>query len=70
MRNPTLRKCRNRGLTPIRYQLPEAGGYRHGWLTGEETRTKVQVHLVGDEGNRWLSKGELQFITNLERDHG
>ncbi len=66
MRNPTLRKCRNRGLTPIRYQLPDTRGYRHGWLTGEETRTKVQVHLVGDERDRWLPKAELQYVKPLE----
>lgn len=71
MKNPTLRKIRNRGLTPIRYRARLGSGVttrdevRHGWLTGEETRTKVQIHLIGEDGNRWIRKEEMHYVTVL-----
>ena len=70
-KRPTIRKIRNRGLTPIRYHARLGSGvttreeYRTGWLTGQETRTKVQVHLIGEEGYRWIAKSEMRYVEVL-----
>lgn len=71
IKDPTLRKIRNRGYTPVRYYASLGAGeshreeYRHGWLTGEETRAKVQIRLIGEDGNRWIRKEEMRHVTVL-----
>jgi len=32
IKQPTLRKIRNRGFEPVKYQLPGAQGFAYGWI--------------------------------------
>ena len=65
IKNPTIRKIRNRGWTPIRYQLPDNSGLRWGWQMGENSKGRIHIRLVGEERSRWLHPEEGRFITEL-----
>ena len=71
MKNPTLRKLRNRGLTPIRYTLDPSGRdagprlVRHGYIVRELPRGSLVVRLIGDERNRRLSPAERRYVEVL-----
>ena len=60
IKNPTLRKLRNKGLVPIRYH--DGSGNRHGWIVKEGQRGTMTVRLVGDERNRKLSGAETRYV--------
>lgn len=66
MKNPTTRKIRNRGLTPIRYWT---GGYhsqvRYGWMVSEGKRGTMVVRLVGDSRNKRLTQEETRHVTKM-----
>ena len=63
IKEPTIRKVRNRGYTPIRYHDGEQ--YRHGWIVEERKRGALTVRLVGDERNRRLSASDARYVTAL-----
>lgn len=63
MRWPTLRKVRNRGWTPIRYHTDDC--VRTGWLIEEQPKAML-VHLVGDEGNKWIRGEERRYVRPLD----
>lgn len=60
MKNPTLRKLRNRNLEAIRYH--DGSAYRHGWIVEHRTRGALTVRLIGDERNRRLSRNEARYV--------
>ena len=62
IRNPTVRKVRNRGYTPIRYRT--ANGCHTGWII-HQTRTKLIIRLVGEERNRRVDIGERRYMTEI-----
>lgn len=65
LRNPTMRKLRNRGLTPIRYRTPGRHEcVRHGWIEREDERELV-IRLVGDDRNRILRGRERAMVVRL-----
>lgn len=61
----TSRKIRNKGHTPIRYQLPDAGGFVHGYV---ESRGRKWLHLqlVGI-GHKRVPISEERYIKELTR---
>lgn len=65
MKNPTLRKLKNRGLTPIRYQFPNSsgGGFYCGWIVEERTRGALTIRLVCEDRNRRLSAEDARYVT-------
>ena len=66
IKNPTIRKIRNRGWTPIRYQLPDNSGYRWGWqMGGNSNKGRIHIRLVGDERSRWLHREEGRFLVEV-----
>lgn len=64
MKNPTLRKCRNRGLTAIRYKDGDCN--RHGWIVEQLPKGKLRVQLIGDEHVRRLSADEARWVKVLD----
>jgi hypothetical protein len=70
MKDPTLRKIRRAGNTPIRYQTANRRSI-YGWIIEEGQRGTLKVHLIGPEGGRtrWLSKKETSYITELTPEH-
>jgi hypothetical protein len=62
VRNPTLRKLRNRKLVAIRYRTPEE--VRHGWIVSEKAGAMI-VRLIGEDRNRKLTCKEARFVTRL-----
>ena len=64
MKAPTLRKLRNRGLTPVRYRAPE--GVRHGWILEERPRGGMTIRLVGEDRNTRLTADEARkYVTKI-----
>lgn len=70
MKDPTLRKIRRAGNTPIRYHTPNKG-YIYGWIIEHGARGTLKVHLIGSEGGRtrWLSKKATDYVTELTPEH-
>jgi hypothetical protein len=70
MKDPTLRKIRRAGNTPIRYHTPSRG-YIYGWIIEHGARGTLKVHLIGPEGGRtrWLSKKSAAYVTELTPEH-
>lgn len=64
MKNPTLRKLRKRGLTPIRYRSPLQ--VRHGYIVRELPRGSLVVRLIGDDRNRRLSSDEARYVEVMQ----
>ena len=64
MKSPTMRKLRNRNLTPIRYR--GADQVHHGWIVKRGTKL-LHVHLIG-VGTRRLDAYEQRFITELDQE--
>lgn len=62
MKNPTTRKIRNRGWTPIRYRTEDE--VRHGWEVCRDSK-RITVHLVGDDRPRRLLLTEDRYIEVL-----
>ena len=66
IKDPTIRKIKNRGFKPIRYWT---GGHhseiRHGWLIREEPKVTI-IRLVGDERNTKVKGTDRKFIKILE----
>ena len=60
MKNPTMRKLKNRNLTPIRYNNGQQ--YKHGWIVKHRTRGALTVRLVGEERNRNLPASEARYV--------
>ena len=60
IKEPTLRKLRNRGLTPIRYHDGEQN--RHGWIIQEGQRGTMTVRLIGNDRNTRLSRNETRYV--------
>lgn len=63
VKNPTMRKLRNRGLTPIRYHDGEQ--WRHGWIVKSGQRGTMTVRLIGNERNTRLSHNETRYVKVL-----
>ena len=64
MKNPTLRKLRNRNLAAIRYHSKDE--VRHGWIVQERPRGGLIIQLVGDERPTRISADEAaKYITRL-----
>jgi hypothetical protein len=63
MKHPTLRKLRNRGLTPIRYHNGQQ--YVHGWIIEHGARGTMRVQIVGEERARRLSREEARYVKQL-----
>lgn len=65
IKDPTIRKIKNRGFKPIKYWL---GGrhseIRYGWIVKEE-KNVTTVRLVGEEKNRRIKGRERKYITEL-----
>lgn len=67
IKNPTLRKLRNRGLTPIRYHTPPPRSeVKAGWIVRERPRGGLVIRLVGEDRQRTLPPAEVRYITRLE----
>lgn len=64
IKNPTIRKIKNRGFTPIKYHMDKLGGVHYGWIVREDAKT-ITIRLVGEEKNRKLKNKERKFITEL-----
>lgn len=60
----TVRKCRNRGLIPIRWRGPD--GVHHGWIK-KTGRRWIHCFLYGI-GNTRLRLEERRHITELGGD--
>ena len=66
MRNPTLRKLRNRNLIPIRYRMPDPyNEARHGWIIEELPRGGLIIQLVGEDRKRRLSLDETKYVKRI-----
>lgn len=66
MKHPTLRKLRNRGLTPIRYYTPlPHAQFKHGWIVKRGARGALTIRLVGEDRNRKLSVEESATVRPL-----
>lgn len=67
IRQPTLRKLRNRGLVAIRYWTPPPHAeVKHGWIVQERPRGGLVVQLVGEDRVRRLPPAEARYVTRLE----
>lgn len=64
IKNPTLRKIRNAGLTPVRYR--DESSVRHGWVVREETGATV-LRLIGDERNTVVRGPDRKHIEEITR---
>lgn len=64
IRNPTLRKVRNRGFVPVRYQTD--GGFYHGWIV-KHGREYVHVYVIAFDRVLRLPPSEARFIKAIER---
>jgi len=62
IREPTTRKIRNRGWTPIRYRTEDE--VRHGWQIERDERA-IRIQLVGEDRARRLPLSEARFIEAL-----
>jgi len=65
VKNPTIRKLRNRGLVPIRYQFPSAAGFAYGWIVAEGARGTLTIRLVCEERNRRLNRKDARYVRRL-----
>ena len=63
LHNPTLRKLKNRGLTPIRYHSPD--GFYHGWVVERMPRGGMRLQLVGQDRITKLTADEAKYVTEL-----
>lgn len=67
MRHPTIRKIRNRGLTPIRYWNGDR--YQHGWITERKPRGGLTIMLINAMGapptKRSLKATEVDTVVEL-----
>ena len=65
IKDPTIRKIKNRGFKPIKYHM---GGrhecVRYGWIVKEEPKVTI-IRLVGDEKNRRVKGRDIKYITEL-----
>jgi len=61
LKNPTLRKLRNRNLTAIRYRT--ADQVQHGWILKRGPKL-LHVFLIGI-GKRRLDRTEQRFVLEL-----
>lgn len=66
IKDPTIRKVRNRNMRPIRYRTED--DVRHGWIV-EETDKYVRVRFPGEDRSRKLPLSEWRFITELTPAH-
>ena len=61
IKNPTKRKIRNRGFTPVRYH--HDSGIHHGWIY--KFGTKWNHARFPSLGNVRISKGDMRFVREL-----
>jgi hypothetical protein len=61
IKDPTIRKVRNRGFTPICYHTDM--GYQNGWIY-KEGRKRLYIHLVSS-GNHRVPKSERRYMVEL-----
>lgn len=67
IKNPTLRKLRNRGLVAIRYHKPPPHSeVKHGWIIQERPRGGLVIQLVGEDRIRRIPPAEVRYVTRLE----
>ena len=61
IKNPTKRKVRNRGFTPVRYH--HYSGIDYGWIY--KFGTKWNHARFPSLGNVRISKGDMRFVREL-----
>ena len=61
IKNPTIRKVRNRGFTPVRYH--HESGFHNGWIY-KQTPTYMFARFPA-LGRKKLSKAEMRFVRYL-----
>ena len=61
IKNPTVRKVRNRGFTPVRYHHDT--GVHHGWIY--KVGTKYNHARFPSLGNVRISKANMRFVREL-----
>ena len=64
IKNPTMRKLRNRGLQPIRYHNGQQ--WKHGFIVEEGQRGTMTVRLIGEDRNRKLSVAETRYVEEVK----
>lgn len=58
-----MRKVRNKGYIPIRYQLEGARGFAHGWIV--EKKDKYWRVFLMDMGMRRIRPAEQKYVKEL-----
>ena len=61
IKNPTVRKVRNRGFTPVRYH--HESGIHNGWIY--KVGTKWNHARFPSLGNVRISKPDMRFVREL-----
>lgn len=61
IKNPTIRKVRNRGFTPISYH--HDSGIHNGWIY--KTGTKWNHAMFPSLGRIRISRENMRFVTEL-----
>ena len=67
IKDPTLRKVRNRGYEPVRYQLPNSsgvGGYVNGWIV-KRGRKLIHVYVITFDRIVRVPLEEERYMTPL-----
>ena len=61
IKNPTIRKVRNRGFTPVRYH--HESGFHDGWIY--KVGTKWTYARFPSLGNVRISKADMRYVKEL-----
>lgn len=62
IKDPTIRKLRNRGLTPLRYQTN--GGFYHGWIE-KRGRKKLRFYCIAMRRAITLPLAEERYMKEI-----
>ena len=61
--NPTLRKVRNRGFIPCRYQTDD--GFYNGWIVRTKRTGAIVIHLVAEDRDRTIKGDDRRYVAAL-----
>lgn len=65
IKDPTIKKIKNRGFKPIKYWIGgRYGAVNYGWIVKEEAKFTI-IRLAGEEKNRKIKDKERKWITEL-----
>ena len=62
IKEPTIRKIKNRGWIPVQYHTET--GFEYGWII-DETPKYITIRMQGAEKNKRVPKKERRYMKEL-----